>query len=87
MGARASRPAELPELARRLRVAADHLVDIVDVDLAGAVPGNRPLDLLDELRKLVWGKETRFSCRVEAVFGPLCCAARVKSLAAAPGGT
>jgi hypothetical protein len=30
----------------------------------------------------VWGKETRFSCRVGAVFGPLCCAARVKSLAA-----
>jgi len=52
MRARASRPAELPELARRLRVAADHLVDVVHVDLAGAVPGNRPLDLLDELRKL-----------------------------------
>ena len=33
----------------------------------------------------VWGKETRFSCRVEAVFGPLCCAARVKSPVAAPG--
>jgi hypothetical protein len=40
------------ELAGRCRVAADHLVDVVDVDLAGAVPGNRPLDLLDELRKV-----------------------------------
>jgi hypothetical protein len=52
MGARTSRPAELPELAGPLRIAADHLVDVVDADLAGAVPGNRPFDLLDELRKL-----------------------------------
>jgi Homeodomain-like domain len=52
MRARASRPAELPELARRLRVAADHLVDVVDVDLADAITGNRLLDPLDELREL-----------------------------------
>jgi hypothetical protein len=30
----------------------DHLVDVVDADLAGAVPGNRLLDVPDELRKL-----------------------------------
>jgi hypothetical protein len=30
----------------------DYLVDVADVDLAGAVTGNRPLDLLDERRKL-----------------------------------
>jgi hypothetical protein len=33
--------------------------------------------------RIVWGKETRFNCRVEAVFGALWWAARVKSLAAA----
>jgi hypothetical protein len=32
----------------------------------------------------VWGKETRFNCRVGVMFG-LWCAARVKSLAEAPG--
>jgi hypothetical protein len=35
MRARASRPAELPELARRPCVAADHLVDVVDVGCVG----------------------------------------------------
>jgi hypothetical protein len=45
------------------------------------------LDRILIVSRTLWGKETRFSCRVEAVFGPLCCAARVKSLAAAPGGT
>jgi hypothetical protein len=45
----------------------------------------RSFDAVFASQGILWGKETRFSCRVEAVFGSLCCAAWVKSLAAAPG--
>src|SRR6266498_5125275 len=60
IGARAAPEAELPELLCRLVVAVNHLVDVVDVKLSGAVPLDRLRDVLDqpgELRLVVGGNE------------------------------
>src|SRR5262245_35461069 len=52
IGARPADEAELPELARRLLVLVDHLVDLVDADRASVVPLDRLRHVLDQSREL-----------------------------------